>query len=69
MKLTYYVPIYQWGDDPYGVSGIAYGRTVYNDLNELYGMEQDVVGHMELNGVLPTENEFKTQIQTWCGAV
>lgn len=69
MKLTYYVPIYEWANDPDGVHGGAHGCTIYYDLNELYGIEQDAVGHFEVIGTLPTENEFKTKIRTRSDAV
>ena len=69
MKVTYYVPIYQWGNSPDAVHGGAHGTNIYSELNDLYGFEPDAVGHLELTGILPTENEFKTQIETRCGAV
>lgn len=69
MKLTYYVPIYEWGDSPDTVHGGAHGCNMYSELNDLYGFEPDAVGHMELKGVLPTENEFKEQFNLRSGAV
>jgi hypothetical protein len=60
MRTTVYVPVYQWSDvDPNSVNGVAYGTTIYNDLNDLYGYEPDAIGHFELQGEIPTENEFK----------
>jgi len=69
MKLTYYIPIYEWGNSPNTVHGGCHGRNMYSELNDLYGFEPDAVGHFELTGVLPTEDEFKTQFKTKSGAV
>ena len=69
MKLTYYVPIYKWGDSPDGVHGGTHGDHMYSELNDLYGFEPDAVGHFELSGVLPTENEFKEELGLRSGAV
>lgn len=70
MKNTYYVPIYNWGDHPDTVNGVASGTQMYNDLQMLFCYEEDAVGYYEVEGMVPTENEYKEKhsIPT-CGAV
>jgi len=57
---TYYVPIYNWGDDPTTIYGSGHGCTMYTTLNDLYGFEgEDVVGYFEVVGTIPTKREFE----------
>jgi hypothetical protein len=69
MKLTYYVPIYEWGDSPDTVHGGSHGLNIYPQLDDLYCFEPDAIGHWELAGILPTENEFKEKYKLKSDAV
>ena len=69
MKSKYFVPIYQWGDTPDSENGIQYGCTMYLDLDQLYGFETEAVGHFEVEGICPTESEFKVANKTKSGAI
>lgn len=62
MKLTYYVPIYKWGADPYKDHDMAHGVAMYGSLQDLYGFESqygEVVGYFEVSGTIPTQSEFE----------
>lgn len=62
MKLTYYIPIYSWGENPKSVHGNRSGTQMYSNLIDLYGFENqngEVIGYYEVSGIIPTQEEFE----------
>lgn len=69
MTNTYYIPVYEWGKNPESIHGSSHGCYMYDDLTHLYMMELEAVGHFEVMGSIPTENEFKEKHGLKSGAV
>jgi hypothetical protein len=70
MTVTYYVPIYKWGSvNPDNVHGVTTATHFYSTLEDLYGFEPESVGHFEMTGTVPTENEFKLRYNLKSGAI
>lgn len=44
IKLIYYVPIFEWGENSDSVYGNASGTELFTDLKDLYGFNPDAVG-------------------------
>ena len=59
MILTYYVPIFKWGDNPQTVNNGSHGTCIYNDLQMLYAYEPEAIGYFEVTGKVPTKEEFE----------
>lgn len=66
MKLTFYIPIYNWGPNPNDKAGATLGNYCYTYLEDLYLCEYDydnkkelAVGHMEVSGEFPSQNTFE----------
>lgn len=61
MTLTYYVPIFEWGESPTVVSGTTSGCEMYQSLQDLYGFNPTAIGYFKVTGKMPTQEEFEKQ--------
>lgn len=61
MKITYFVPIYKWGEDPDNVHGNKSATHFYSSVEDLSAYENDAVGYFEISGIMPTQNEYKNE--------
>lgn len=49
MRLNFYIPVLQYGDNPEG-AGATLGSTVHNTIEDLYCVYPDAVGYFEVSG-------------------
>lgn len=71
MKLVFYVPIFEWnGVDGEADHGTSFGTTLYTSLDDLYMFNgEDAIGHFEVEGDVPSENQFRRKHNLHSGAV
>lgn len=61
MQLTYYVAIYKWGNIPNSVHDNSSGTTLHSSLENLYIFEPNAIAYYEVNGKMPTKEEFNKE--------